>query len=328
MSIPELGGLRLPSAVTIEKNQLVVKHIKVVKLISILDIKNMEWLNYHHLFYFWTVCKEGGFSKAALKLRIAQSAVSFQVSKLENHLGEKLMERGPRGFKLTEAGQVTLAQAEEIFRQGNDLVQYFRSGKMKTTFRIGALGALSKNLQFKLLISVIFDPAIELSLEVGDPLVLVDRLVNYKIDALLSDIAMPASEAEPLAQKEIASEAVCLVSRHKLNRAGPKGLSQALARGLYLPAQSSPMTAAVLDHVRREVNAPFVKGYIDDIAFLRLLALETDALVAIPKIGVSRELESGQLHIVHEFRKVRQSYFLVYRRQGRRHPMLESLLKL
>ena len=75
----------------------------------------MEWLNYHHLYYFWIVCKEGGFSKAAIKLRISQSAVSLQVSKLEDYLGEKLMERGPRGFKLTEAGQVTLSQAEEIF---------------------------------------------------------------------------------------------------------------------------------------------------------------------------------------------------------------------
>lgn len=285
----------------------------------------MEWLNYHHLYYFWTVCKEGGFSKAALKLRIAQSAVSLQVSKLEDNLGEKLMVRSPRGFTLTEAGQVTLAQAEEIFRQGNDLLQYFKSGKMKTGFRIGALGALSKNLQYKLLSPVIDDPKIELSLEVGDPLQLVDRLVNYKIDALLSDIAIPTSEAEPLAQTEIASEVVCLVSRRKLKKT-PHALADELARGIYLPSHSSPMTSAVMESVSREVKAPYIRGFIDDIAFLRLLALETDSVVAIPKIGVSRELESGELHVVHEFRKIRQSFFLVYRRKGRRHPMLARLL--
>ena len=136
------------------------------------------------------------------------------------------MERGPRGFKLTEAGEVTLAQAEEIFRQGNDLLQYFKSGKMKSSFHVGALGALSKNLQLKLLSSVIEDPTIELSLEVGDPLVLVDRLVNYKIDALLSDIAIPSSEAEPLAQTEIASEIICLVSRRKIKHTAPVHLSE------------------------------------------------------------------------------------------------------
>ena len=288
----------------------------------------MDWLNYHHLYYFWTVCKEGGFSKAAVKLRIAQSAVSLQISKLEDHLGEKLMDRGPGGFKLTEAGQVALAQAEEIFRQGNDLLQYFKSGQMKRSFRVGALGALSKNLQFKLLSSAIEDPTIELSLEVGDALVLVDRLVKYKIDALLSDVAIHSSEAEPLAQTEIASEMVCLVSRRKTKRANIEALSDLLVkRGLYLPAESSPMTSGVLDLVSRSITKPFIRGFIDDIAFLRLLALETDSLVAIPKIGVSRELETGELHIVHEFRKIKQSYFLVYRRKGRRHPMLERLLK-
>ncbi len=287
----------------------------------------MEWLNYHHLYYFWIVCKEGGFSKAALKLRIAQSAVSLQVAKLEDHLGEKLMERGPRGFKLTEAGQVTLAQAEEIFRQGNDLLQYFRSGKMKKSFRVGALGGLSKNLQLKILSQVIEDSQTELSLEVGDAAVLIDRLVNYKLDAVLSDVPIPSSAAEPLAQKEIASEMVCLVSRRKQKKVDFENLSGLLAKGLYLPAQSSPITSALLDFVSAQIKVPYIRGFIDDIAFLRLLALETDSLIAIPKIGIRRELETEELHIIHEFKKIKQSYFLVYRQKGKRHPMLNHLLK-
>ena len=87
------------------------------------------------------------------------------------------------------------------------------------------------------------------------------------------------------------------------------------------------MTSAILEFVSHEIKVPFVRGYIDDIAFLRLLALQTNSLVAIPKIGVSRELASGELHIVHEFKKIKQNYFLVFRRKGRRHPMLQRLLK-
>ncbi len=287
----------------------------------------MEWLNYHHLYYFWIVCKEGGFSKAALKLRIAQSAVSLQISKLEDHLGEKLMKRGPRGFKLTEAGQITLAQAEEIFRQGNDLLQYFRSGKMKSSFRLGALGGLSKNLQLKILSGVISDPQTELSLEVGDAHVLIDRLVNYKLDALLSDVPISASEAEPLLQTEIATETVCFVSRKKPKKNLQSELQSQSANGIYLPAQSSPITSALLEFISNEMNKPFIRGFIDDIAFLRLLALETDAIVAIPKIGVKREIEAKELHILHEFKKIHQSYFIVFRQKGKRHPMLNLLLK-
>ncbi len=286
----------------------------------------MEWLNYHHLFYFWVVCKEGGFSKAAIKLRIAQSAVSLQISKLEDFLGEKLMDRGPRGFKLTEAGQVTLAQAEEIFRQGNDLVHYFRSGKMSTRFRVGALGGLSKNLQLKLLNSVITHPSIELVLEVGDSKVLLERLTNYQLDAVLSDVPFPSSEAEPLTQIEIASEPIVLVSK-KANRRGLTQPTIDIDQGVFFPAKSSPLTSSIIDHFNSENYTFRALGFIDDIAFLRLLALETDAVVAIPKIGVRRELEAKELFIVHEFRKIRQNYFLIHRQKGKRHPMLTKLIK-
>ncbi len=277
----------------------------------------MEWLNYHHLFYFWTVCKEGGFSKAALKLRIAQSAVSLQVSKLEDFLGEKLLIRNSRGFILTQAGNVTLAQAEEIFRQGNELVQYFRSGKMGVSFRIGALGGLSKNLQLKLLSSVINDVSVELSLEVGDPKVLLERLVDFQLDAVLSDAPFPSSEAVPLSQIEIASEPICLVCRKKSKRTKD---------GIFFPAKSSPLTSSVVEYFGSEKIDFVPRGFVDDIALLRLLALETDAVVVVPKIGVRRELEAGELFVVHEFKKIRQRYFLVYRQKGKRHPMLKRLM--
>ena len=287
----------------------------------------MDWLNYHHLFYYWTVCKEGGYSKAAVKLRIAQSAVSHQVAKLDDFLGDKLMERGPRGFTLTEAGQVTFAQADEIFRQGNDLVQYFRSGKMKASFRIGALGGLSKNLQLRILSSVIEDASVELSLEVGDAGVLLDRLMGYKLDAVLSDVPFPSSEAEPLLQREIATEPICLVSRLKRKKKNSKHVSSDPVNGIYLPAKSSPVTAAILEGLRPEFKALTIRGFVDDIALLRLLAIETDALVAIPRVGVRRELEAGELNLIHEFKKIRQSYFLICRQKGKRHPVLNRLSK-
>jgi LysR family transcriptional activator of nhaA len=38
----------------------------------------MEWLNYHHLRYFWTVAKEGSLKKAAEKLHVSQPSISGQ----------------------------------------------------------------------------------------------------------------------------------------------------------------------------------------------------------------------------------------------------------
>ena len=48
----------------------------------------MQWLNYHHLLYFWTVVQEGSVSKAAAKLRLSQPTVSAQVRMLEQALAD------------------------------------------------------------------------------------------------------------------------------------------------------------------------------------------------------------------------------------------------
>ena len=74
----------------------------------------MEWLNYHHLLYFWTVAREGGVSKAAETLRLAQPTVSAQVKMLEESVGERLFERQGRRLVLTGPGEQLLADCRNI----------------------------------------------------------------------------------------------------------------------------------------------------------------------------------------------------------------------
>ena len=44
----------------------------------------MDWLNYHHLFYFWNVAREGSVVKACEKLHLAQPTISGQIRALES----------------------------------------------------------------------------------------------------------------------------------------------------------------------------------------------------------------------------------------------------
>ncbi|MDF1791257.1 MAG: LysR family transcriptional regulator [Thalassobaculaceae bacterium] len=64
--------------------------------------------------YVITVAEEGGFTAAARKLRIAQSAISRQVADLENGLGGPLFLRQKNGVEVTEAGQRFIHHAREI----------------------------------------------------------------------------------------------------------------------------------------------------------------------------------------------------------------------
>ncbi len=50
----------------------------------------MEWLNDHHLLYFWSVAKHGSARKACAELRLAQPTISAQIRVLEEALGERL----------------------------------------------------------------------------------------------------------------------------------------------------------------------------------------------------------------------------------------------
>jgi LysR family transcriptional regulator, transcriptional activator of nhaA len=66
----------------------------------------MEWLNYHHLLYFWMVARTGSITRASQELRLSQPTISAQLRSLEESLGEKLFTRQGRKLVLTEAGQV------------------------------------------------------------------------------------------------------------------------------------------------------------------------------------------------------------------------------
>ncbi len=275
----------------------------------------MEWLNYHHLYYFWTVAKEGSFTKAAAKLRIAQSAVSLQVASLESFLGKTLLLRSTsRKLTLTEEGQQVFNQAEEIFRQGRELVEGLKHGGLHSLVRFGVIGSLSKNLQIRLLKPILDNSSYELSVDVGDLTTLLARLRNFHLDAILCDVPFPHSEDEPLVQREIAKERFCLIVKTRSNSL--KRLIE--TKGIYLPAKSNPATPQIEAFFDTQKIEPLVRGYIDDIALLRLLAIETDSAVALPRVGAERELKTRELFVAHEFKTLYQRYYLVMRQAGNR----------
>lgn len=72
--------------------------------------------DYKTLKYVITVAEEGGFTAASRKLHIAQSAISRQISNLEEDLGGALFLRQKQGIEVTEAGQKFIFHARKILR--------------------------------------------------------------------------------------------------------------------------------------------------------------------------------------------------------------------
>ena len=80
----------------------------------------MEWLNYHHLLYFWMVAKHGSITRASTELRLAHPTISGQIHRLEEVLGEKLFARSGRNLVLTDSGRIAFRYADEIFALGQE----------------------------------------------------------------------------------------------------------------------------------------------------------------------------------------------------------------
>jgi len=73
-----------------------------------MDVRQLE--------YFREIAETGGFSRAANRIRISQSALSRQILLLEQELGAALFERHARGVHLTETGRLLYERADVLLR--------------------------------------------------------------------------------------------------------------------------------------------------------------------------------------------------------------------
>src|SRR4051794_35500962 len=150
----------------------------------------MEWMNYHHLFYFWTVVREGSISKASEQLRVSSPAISAQLRSLEENFGEKLLRRSGRNLVMTEMGQTVFSYAEDIFSLGRELVDTVRNRPTGRPMRvdIGIVDVLPK-----LIAHWLIEPALHLKEPIrivcreatSDQLI--SRLATLEFDVVLSD---------------------------------------------------------------------------------------------------------------------------------------------
>ncbi len=155
----------------------------------------MEWLNYHHLFYFWTVAREGGVSKAAEVLRLAQPTVSAQIKQFERALGQDLLERRGRRVVLTEAGRIVFHYADDIFTLGRELQETLkgRPTGRAVKLRVGVANAVPKLIVYRLLRPAIEgSEAMQLTCHEGQPDQLLVLLATHALDVVISDAPAPS----------------------------------------------------------------------------------------------------------------------------------------
>jgi LysR family transcriptional activator of nhaA len=150
----------------------------------------MQWLNYHHLLYFWTVAREGSVTRACEKLHLSQPTISAQLRQLEKSLGAKLFERQGRRLSLTDTGRAVLQYADEIFALGQEMQEVVagRPVHRPLPFKVGIPDGLPKLIAFRILEPLFRMPEkVQLHCTEGNLETLYADMAAHQLDLVLSD---------------------------------------------------------------------------------------------------------------------------------------------
>jgi LysR family transcriptional activator of nhaA len=288
----------------------------------------MTHLNYHHLRYFRTIAREGGLTRAAERLNLSQSALSVQLAKLEAQLGHALFERQGKRLVLTEAGRIALDYAETMVQAGDELLSTLagRPSARQAVLRVGALPTLSRNLQLEVLRPLVGRPDIELVVRSGSMRELLAGLEAQTLDVVLSNAAMRRDGHTDLHSHRIARQPVSLVGRPRPGGTPFRFPADLDGVRVILPSLDSEIRTGFDRILELAGVRPVLAAEVDDMAMLRLLARESDALTLVPPIVVRDELAAGALVEVCRVPDLTESFYAVVKARRFPNPLVREIL--
>ncbi|WP_310498881.1 LysR family transcriptional regulator [Sandarakinorhabdus sp.] len=288
----------------------------------------MSGLNYNHLRYFRAIAHAGSLTRAAGILNLSQSALSVQVKALETQLGHTLFDRVGRRMVLTEAGRIALDHADRAFAAGDQLLRTLagRPGIDQQVLRVGALPTLSRNFQLNFVAPLVGRRDVELILISGTMRELLARLEAHEIDVVLSNLPVRQDSHSDLQSWRLSQQPVSLVA--------PPGVADADFRfpqsladiPVLLPSHASDIRPAFDQMMERAGVVPIILAEVDDMAMLRLMARESEALTLVPPIVVTDELRDGSLIEVHRIAGLTEQFHAIIQRRRFPNPLLAALL--
>jgi LysR family transcriptional activator of nhaA len=284
----------------------------------------MDWLNYHHLLYFWTVAREGGVSKAAAKLRLAQPTISAQIRLLEEALGSRLFERHGRTLVMTDVGRTVYRYADEIFGIGRELMETLRGQAPGRPLQlvVGVANAVPKLIAYRLL-----RPAVEGS----DPLHIVcrednaERLITevatHALDVVIADTPAPPHVRVKvfnhlLGESDTAFFAPARLAA-RLRRRFPRSLDGAR---MLLPTQNAALRRALDAWFEDEKLYPAIEGEFEDSALMKVFGQSTGLLFPAPAVITDDVCRLYDVRVVGTTSSVRERYYAISAERRLKHP--------
>ncbi|MDB6030257.1 MAG: transcriptional activator NhaR [Verrucomicrobiales bacterium] len=289
----------------------------------------MDFLNYHHLRYFWAVAKEGSLRQAAEKLHVSQPTISAQIAALESVMGEKLFRRGGRSLTLTEAGQRAFGYAEEIFSLGQQLLDSTRqeSGARVLRLQVGITDSLPKLASWQIVKPVFSLPqTVQVVCREGKATDLLAQLAAYRLDIVLADEPAPSSLPIKVFNYLLGESGLSFCAEPKLaaslKRKFPKSLNDAPA---LMPSSNCALRRTLeawlsANHIRPRVVAEF-----DDTALMAVAAVDGMGFMPMPSLVAKEALTRYGIQLIGKTQQCRTQFYAISAERKLTHPAVVAI---
>jgi LysR family transcriptional activator of nhaA len=293
----------------------------------------MEWLNYHHLLYFWMVAKHGSITRASSELRLAHPTISGQIHRLEEALGAKLFVRSGRNLVLTDSGRVAFRYADEIFALGQEFQDTLkgRSTGKPTKLVVGVSDVIAKSIVHRIL-----EPAFQLRdkvhvvcREARSPDAFMAELAVHAIDVVLADAPVGPGTPVRTFNHPLGECGSSFFASPQLARRYRNGFPGSLdGVPMLLPSSNSTFRRALDQWFQSHDIRPEIVAELDDLALASVLGEKALGVLAAPDV-IAKELgKRYALQLVGRAKDIRQRFFAISVERKIRHPAVAAICEI
>ncbi len=289
----------------------------------------MEWLNYHHLLYFWVVAKEGGLAPAGKLLRLSHPTLSGQIRKLEEALDVKLFQKRGRRLELTEIGRVAFRYADEIFGLGRELRDVLRGRPVDRPLRlvVGIVDVVPKLLMRKLLGPALDSPqAVQLVCHEDRFDRLLADLAAHELDVVIADGPVPSGSPVRAYNHVLGQSDVTVLGPPSLARTMRRGFPRSLEGApVLLPLEGGSMRREIDEWLRSQGVTPRIVAEAEDSALLKVFAADGMGVVFVPTAITDIVCRRYDLAEIARVETIKERYYAISVERRLVHPAVLAI---
>lgn len=292
-------------------------------------LASMDWLNYHHLLYFWTVAREGSIARACDKLLLAQPTISGQLRALERSLGDKLFTRSGRGLVLTETGRVVYRYADEIFTLGRELTDTLRGRPTGRPLRlvVGVADVLPKLISYRLLEPALHLPEpVQIICREGKPERLLAELSVHGLDIVLCDAPVSPTVKVRAFHHLLGECGVSVMGTATLARSLRRGFPRSLDGAPFLlPTDNTTLRRSLEQWFGAHGIRPAVRAEFEDSALLKVFGQAGIGLFVVPTVVEDEVSKQYGARLVGRLPEVRERFYAISVERKLKHPAVVAI---